>query len=250
MIIRRLLVLFAICIAACKPAPKPAATKPGAAGPQIAATVVSIRSTAEPGNKVTNHELLIANGRARSTREQDVWRLFDMKAGTVTTVDEIEKTIRTDQLPALLQRRRAALAAAIPGHFPRATLSHGERKPILGANAQQVVIKVGAYQRELWIADHPSIPDDLFAMMLASDPPSSPLAPIARRVDEELLRVRGFPLADRAELPYGDAKMVSERTVTGIAQRQVPEAMLSVPRGYKDLTPKPTQPSASPRSSS
>lgn len=236
---RFLLILLAVCIAACKPAPKPAATKSGAAGPQIAATVVSIRATAEPGNKVTTHELLIANGRARSTREQDVWRLFDTKAGTVTTVDDIEKTIRVDQLQALLQRRRATLAAAIPAHYPRATLTRGQRKPILGANAQQTVIKVGTYQRELWIADHPSIPDELFAMMLASDAPSTPLAPIVRRVDEELLRVRGFPLADRAELPYGDAKMVSERTVTGIAPRQVPEAMLAVPRGYRDLTPRP-----------
>jgi hypothetical protein len=234
---RVLLLLLAFSVA-CKPAEKKAETKPGA-GPQFTATVVSVRTTVEPGKTVTNHEIVIANGRARSTGEQDVWRLFDTKASTVTIVDDVEKTFRTEPLPSLLQRRRATLAAAIPSHYPRATLTRGDRKPLLGANAQQNVIAIGDYRRELWIADHPSIPEELFAMMLASDPLASPLAPIMQRVDEELLRVRGFPLADKAELAFGDGKHVIERTVTGIASRQVPEAMLTIPRGYKDLTPKP-----------
>lgn len=240
MLTRRFTFLLLLALAvACRETPKPgAAAKPGA-GPQFTATVVSVRTNVAPANTITNHELVIANGRARSTGETDVWRLFDTKANTVTTVDTIEKTYRTDQLPTLLQRRRAALAAAIPSHYPRATLTRGDRKPILGANAQQNVIAIGDYRRELWIADHPSIPDELFAMMIAADAPSSPLAPIMRRVDEELLRVRGFPLADKAELAYGETKHVIERTVTGIAQRQVPEALLTIPRDYKDVTPKP-----------
>lgn len=234
---RVLLLLLAISVA-CKPAEKQPAAKPGA-GPQFTATVLSVRTTVEPGNTVTNHEIVIANGRARSTGEQDVWRLFDTKANTVTTVDDVEKTYRTEQLPSLLNRRRAALAAAIPPHYPRATLTRGERKPFLGASAQQHVITIGGYRRELWIADHPQIPDELFAMMIAGDAPSSPLAPIMRRVDEELLRVRGFPLADRAEVAFGDRKHVIERTVTGIASRAVPEALLTIPRDYEDKTPKP-----------
>jgi hypothetical protein len=60
-----------------------------------------------------------------------------------------------------------------------------------------------------------------------------------RSVDEELLRAKGFPLADRAEVPFGNGTNVVERTVTNIASRNVPEAMLAVPRGYKDITPKP-----------
>ncbi|HYR27585.1 MAG TPA: hypothetical protein VEU30_03925, partial [Thermoanaerobaculia bacterium] len=99
---RLLLFLLVICVA-CKPAPEQdAGTKPGA-GPQFTATVVSIRTTIEPGSKVTSHELVIADGRARSTSEQDVWRLFDTKADTVTTVDDIAKTFRTEPLSSLLQ---------------------------------------------------------------------------------------------------------------------------------------------------
>lgn len=236
---RTFLLLLALCVA-CNKAPEPgAATKPGA-GPQFNATVVSIRTTA--GEKTTDHELLIANGRARSTAEQDVWRLYDTKANTVTTVDDVEKTIRTDELPSLLQKRGKALAGSIPSHFPRARLTRGERKPILGANAQQTVIQVGAYRRELWLGDHPAIPDELFALMLAADAPSSPLAPMMQRVDEELLRVRGFPLLDRAEVPLGNGKNVVERAVTAVAQRQVNESLLTIPRGYKDITPKPAPP--------
>jgi hypothetical protein len=231
---RVLLLLLAICIA-CKPAPKQPA-KPGA-GPQQAATVLAVRTTA--GDTVKNHEIVIANGRARSTGEQDVWRLFDTKAKTVTFVDDIEQTFRTESLDTLINRRQATLAAAIPSSYPRAKLTHGQRKNVLGVSAQQAVIEVGAYRRELWIAEHPSIPDELFAMMLASDAPASPLAPIMQRVDEELLRVRGFPLADKAEIAFGNGKSVVDRAVVGIAPRQVPEAMLAIPRDYRDVTPKP-----------
>ena len=234
----RSLLLALLFLAACKPAAKQDAPAPGAV-PQVAATVVTIRTTTAPGNQVSNHELIIANGRARSLAELDVWRLFDTKAGTVTTVDDIEKTIRTEQLPSLLERRRAAMGGVIPSHYPRATLSRGERKPLLGVSAQQTVITIGAYRRELWLADHPSIPEELFAMMLASDVPASPLAPIMQRVDEELIRTRGFPLADKTELPFGDQKSVIERTVVGVTSRPVPETVLKVPRDYRDLTPKP-----------
>lgn len=231
---RRLLLLLAIFLA-CKPAPKQPA-KPGA-GPQLAATVLTVRTAV--GDEIRNYEIVIADGRARSTGEQDVWRLFDTKANTVTFVDDIDRTIRTESLESLLNRRRATLAAAIPSHYPRAKLTHGPRKPLLGVSAQQAVIEVGAFRRELWIAQHPLIPDGLFAMMLASDAPASPLAPIMRRVDEELLRMRGFPFADRAEVPFGKSKSVVDRAVAGITRRQVPEAMLTIPRDYRDITPKP-----------
>jgi len=242
---RRLFVWLLVVCAACKPAPQKPTAKP-AAGPQIRATVVTIRTTLQPGDRVHTHSLVIAGDRARFTGELDTWRIFDTKANTVTYVDDIAKTVRTERLSTLVQKRRSALAAALPPHFPRATFANnGTRKSLLGLNAQQSVVKVGAYERELWIADHPAIPDGLFAMMHASDESSSPLAPMMRSADEALLRVKGFPLLDHAELPYGNGKTVIERAVTAIAQREVPEALVKPPRGYEDLTPKP-QPRSSP----
>ena len=241
---RLFFIAIAICVA-CKQPPKQTA-QPGA-GPQVAATVIAVRTTA--GEQATNHEIVIVNGRARSTGEHEVWRLYDTKADTVTFVDDIEKTYRTEPLASLLQKRRQVLAAALPSHYAAAKLIHGDSKPILGRNAQQHVIQAGAYRRELWIGTHPAIPDELYSMMLASDTPSTPLAPMMRRVDEELLRVKGFPLVDRSEVPLAKSTNVIERTVTGIASRQVPEAMLAIPREYRDVTPKPasTKTKAAPR---
>jgi len=233
---RALLLLLAISVA-CKPAGKqPADAKPGA-GPQFTATVVSIRATSEPEKKSTNHEIVIANGRARDLSRLDVWELYDTKAGTVTVVNDLAKSYRVHPLPALLQRQQAALAASIPPHYPHAKLSRGASKPLLGVPAQQHVVEVGEYRRELWLAEHPSIPENLFAMMLAATAPSSRLEPMMRAAESELLQAKGFPLVDRTEIALGEQKLVYDRTVTAVGQRQVAEALLQVPKGYKDEKP-------------
>ena len=241
---RRLLLLLILC-AACKPATKPAAKTTAAAGPQVRATIVTIRTTTEPAKKTTNHTIVIANDVARSTDELDVWRLFDVKKGTVTFVDDIDKTFRVERFP------RPRQPAPPPPHTPRVTWSGtGQRRAILGVTADQSLITAGAYRRELWIGDHSAIPEQLFAMLQLSDPPSSPLAPMMRGVEDAILAVHGFPLLDHAELPSGNTKLVVERAVVDIAQKDVPKAMLEVPRDYRDVTPKPKAPAANRRRAS
>lgn len=230
------ILLVAVCIA-CKPATQQPAKPAAAAGPQVRATVVTIRTTIEPEKKTLTHTLVIAGDRARSTNEQDTWRLFDTKAKTVTFVDDVARTVRTEQLPALVARRNTANATALPAHYPRAEFARtNERRAIQGVNAQKVTIEAGDYERELWLGEHPSIPRDLFAMMHASETPTSPLAPMMRDADRELVSVRGFPLLDRTTVPAGDGELVVERAVVGISQRDVPESMLAIPKGYKDGT--------------
>lgn len=230
---KRLLIVLALLVA-CKPAQKP--VDKGAL-PRVPATVISIR-TAIAG-QVTSHEVVIAGSRARNTAELDVWRLYDTKAGTVTFVDEIGRTIRTESVASLRAKRSRTLAAALPAHFPAARLSRGPARQLLGVHTEQHLVEVGAYKRELWLGRHPAVPDDLFGMMVASDNPASPLAPMMRAADQELLRVKGFPLADRIEVPIGERSHVVERTVVSIASRQVPETMFALPRDYRDVTPKP-----------
>lgn len=234
----RLAVLVLAVCTSCKPGPKPA--KPAAAGPQVRATVVTIRTTVEPEKKSYGSAIIIAGDSARSTGELDTWRLFHTKANTVTFVDDVEKTIRTEALPEIVKRRTATNAAELPPHYPRAKLVRtDERRPMHGASAEKVTITSGGYTRELWLAEHPAIPRDLFAMMHASETPSSPLAPMMRDVDRALTAARGFPLVDRTTVPLGNRDLVVERTVVAIAQRDVPESMLATPKGYKDLTPPP-----------
>jgi hypothetical protein len=196
----------------------------------------------QPGDKTSTSALVIAGDKARFTNEQDIWRLFDTKARTVTFVDDVARTVRTEPLEALQTRRRTAPAAELPVVYPRARVTrNGTKKAMHGVNAELTIVEVGGYRRELWLADHPSIPGDLYALIQASEAPSSPLAPMMRQADEELLKTKGFPLADHGEIAYGTAKSIVDRQVLSIVQRDVPEATISVPQGYKDVTP-PTAP--------
>lgn len=220
---------------ACKPAPEPSSKR--AAGPSVRATVVTLRTALHPENRTIVSTIVIAGDRARDTSERDAWRLYDVKARTVTFVDDVEKTARTETLDALLRKRRAALSANVAAFHPRPSIARGgARRTIQNATAEQWVIEAGTYRRELWMADHPSIPRGLYAMMLASESVSSPLAPLMREVDTSLTSASGFPLADRSEIPMGTPPMIVERNVTSIAQREVPESWLTVPRGYRDTS--------------
>jgi hypothetical protein len=231
--------LFAIC-AACKPSQQQQPSKPAAAEPQLRATVVTIRTAVEPEKKTFTHTIVIAGDRARSTGEHETWRLYDTKAETVTFVDDVEKTTRTEPLKSIVARRTATMRAPLPAHYARAELRRTkERKPLLGVSAEKMVIESGAYKRELWIGEHPSIPRNLFAMMHASEPLTTPLAPMMRTVDEALLATRGFPLADRTTVPSGEGNVIVERTVTGVAPQQVAQTIVALPKGYRDVTPKP-----------
>ena len=201
--------------------------------PRVHATVVTIQTTMQPSKKTYTHELVIAGGRARTTGDVDVWRLFDLKQDSVTFVDDIAKTYRTEPVRTLAATRKAALAAPLPAEIPRAQFtSTGAKKTLQGVEASQSVIKVGGYTRELWIGSHPAIPPGLFAAMQASTTPSSPIAGMTRTADEALAAVRGFPLADHSELPMGNSRIVVDRNVLRIEQRDVPAAMLEIPRGY------------------
>ena len=228
---RRLVpVLILVCVA-CKPAPQ--AAKPAAAsGPHVRATVVTIRTTTQPDNKTVTQTLVIAGDRARETNERDTWRLYDTKANTVTYVDDIAKTIRTEPLAQIVKRRRGALANALPDHYPRATLTRGAKRTLQGVVAEQSIVTAGAFRHELWLGEHPAIPRGLFAMMHASETLSSPLAPMMRAAEESLLATRAFPLAEHIELAYGKSKIVVDRSVVSITQQDVPASLVTPPNGY------------------
>jgi len=216
------------------------------------ATVVTIRTTIQPGNKAYEHTIVIANGRARSGDELDRWRLFDFANERVTFVDDVNKTFRTVPMATLVHDRLAAIDDKLPDTIPRAQfVATNAAKSIAGVNAKQSVIRLGGYVHELWIGAHPSIPPQLFPMMIASRAPSSPYEPVMKSVDRALMDVKGFPLAEHSELPYGNKKMVVDKSVVAIDQREVPDWWLNVSRDYKDVAPKPvTAPAASPRSAS
>ena len=206
---------------ACTPSPpKPAGQKP--AEPQIRATVVTIQTTLVSGKgpaRNFTHSLVIAGDRARSGDEVDSWRLYDLKNNKVTFVDDIARTFRTQPLQSLLDVHRHEMAEAVSPSMPHAQFAAtGAKRVIAGVNASENVIRLGGYQRNLWIAEHPQIPPQLFTMMIISQPVSSPLTGVMRAADDALLKTRGFPMADHSELPYGNTKMVIDRNVVKVEQ--------------------------------
>jgi hypothetical protein len=232
----RLLLALALLFACSKP---PAASPaPKKNEPTVLAVVVTIQTTIQPANKTYSHEIVIADNRARSTDEADQWRLFDFAQKQVTYVDDIAHTVRVQSFANAIASRRAAVARPVPDGMPRAQfVVTNAQKTLQGVPAKQSVIRLGAYQRELWIGSHPLIPRGLFAMLQASEPTSSPLAGITRTADEALLEVQGFPLADHAELPYENKKLVVDNTVVKIEQREVPADLLTVNGKYSELKP-------------
>jgi hypothetical protein len=232
------LLALALLVACNKPPAAPAAAKKNE--PAIRATVVTIQTTIQPANKTYSHEIVIANNRARSTDEADQWRLFDFAQKQVTYVDDIAHTVRVQSFADAIAARRAAVARPVPDGMPSAQFTvTNAQKTLQGVATKQSVIRLGAYQRELWIGSHPLIPRGLFAMLQASEPASSPLAGITRTADEALMEVQGFPLADHAELPYENKKMVVDDTVTKIEQRDIPAALLAVSNKYSQVIPPP-----------
>ncbi len=224
---RRCRVILLVCISTSCKEPAPKKTAAPAAGPQTRATVVTIRTTIQPDNKTHTHTLVIANNQARSTDELDQWRLYDMRARTVTFVDDVAKTTRTESFDALLKKHREALAAQLPGHYPRAYVKK---------DGAELLIEVGNYRRRLKLAEQRAIPAELFAMMQASEAATSPLAPMMRAAGDALVRIRAFPMSDHSELAIGDKKLIVERAVVGIAEQNVAAALLRIPPGYKDLS--------------
>jgi hypothetical protein len=185
-----LALLFACRAEVKKPAPSPAV-------PQVRATVITIETKIQPENKTFTHAIVIASDKARSLDELDHWRLFDLKANTVTFVDDIARSYRTEP-------------------FARGTRDvHAttETKPLQGVNATLWTAHAGGYAHQLWIGNHPAIPPQLFSMMTG-------------------IQAQGFPLAEHAELPYLNKKLVVDKTVTRVESKNVPASLFEIGRGY------------------
>ncbi len=221
----------------CLSCDKPAAVAPKTGEPQIRATVVTVQTTLQPEGRTITHRIVIAGDKVRSMDELDKWRIIDLKQNNVTFVDTIAKTYRTESIQSLVIERRRALAKPLPDTVPAAEfIATSAERVIHNLPAKQSVIRAGAYQRELWFASHPALPANLFAALYATEPLTSPLAPMMKNVDEALFAMRGFPLADRAELPYGKSKMIVDRNVIKVETREVGQSTLKVPRDYRDVT--------------
>lgn len=225
-----------LLLAACqRPALPP---HPSDQTPKTRATVITMRTTLQPGNQTIAQTIAIAEGKARVSTDSDTWRLLDFTQKRVTFVDTIAKSSRTEPFASLVARRQKALAASPRDGAPRVQAGPtGARRTIAGVPSSEWILREGAYERHVWIGRHPSIPDDLFAMLQSSGaPPSSSPAGPARAAVEGLLRIPGFPMADHAELPYGKSRMMVDTVVLSVEQHDVPQSWFNVPPAERSAT--------------
>lgn len=113
-----------------------------------------------------------------------------------------------------------------------------------GVPAHQHRITLGAYKRELWVSDRVLIDPEFFAMQLATEPMSESNAGVMRNVFDRLINLQGFPVFDRAEMPYDGKQLMIERSLARMEQKRIPLAWITLPAGYRDLDAPATTPDA------
>jgi hypothetical protein len=216
------------------------AEKPGAARrrlPTVPATVLTVRVNI-PGDRASLYLVAMHDQKVRIGSEADRWRLFDLRTRSITFVDDVARTFRTRTMNEVVRERNALMARDLPAGVPVAKIEPIDgAKTFAGIPASGFRITVGGYERELWISQRVIFSPEFLTMYLASESISTPFAAVMRDVQRRLGTMRGFPVHDRSEMPYGDGRMVIERTVTRQEQRNVPAVWFEIPADYRDLTP-------------
>jgi hypothetical protein len=205
--------------------------------PTVPATVLSIRMSI-PGERASVYLVAMHDQKVRIGSEADRWRLFDLRNRSITFVDDVGRTFRTRTMADLLRDRSALMARDLPAGVPLARVEPiAGAKTVAGIPASGFRITVGGYERELWISQRVLFSPDFLSMYLASESIGTPFAAVMRDAYRSLGTMRGFPVHDHSEMPWGEGRLVIERTVTSQEQRNVPAVWFEIPPGYRDLTP-------------
>jgi len=199
------------------------------------ATVITLRSVTRPDARVRRHDLLIANGRVRSTDEVDRWRLFDVGAKTVTTVDDVARTFETRSLATILDEKTRQIETA--PRVPAEATVHADEgvETIDGYPSRHVVVEMGPFERDLWITDALPIDPGFFALYSLAEPLDPNGIRSMRSVLDALGKMRGFPAVDRIRLDMGDRTVEIETRVESVGRKAIPIDWLRIPADYRDL---------------
>jgi hypothetical protein len=223
-----LLVVVLLSGTGCQQAPAPAES-PAPAEAEVEARVYSFRVRVEPEGRETIERFAIHAGRLRLPGERLRWRLIDLREHTVVFVDELAKTAERKSFEEVLADLREAsardegvpVARVVPG---------GEERELHGLRVDLYVMTLGSgYVRRLWITREPFIHEDVFLLLLATNPPSNRNLPALRELIELLDRIDGYPLLDQSEMTLADVEHTIERSLIAVADQRVPAAWFELP---------------------
>jgi hypothetical protein len=222
------------------PSPLPQAPAPAS---RIRATALVIRTNVLPERKGFIHLVVMANGKARIGNELDRWRLIDFQNNSVTFVDDITRTYRTESFPSLLRQKRSVIRRDLPEFVPAAEFFETDLERTFGSYpARLYAVRMGGYQRNVWMSTALDVPAQLFPLIIASEPLTTPYSPAMEDAFEGLLKLRGFPVIDRSDMVYRGEPRVIEKKLERVEQRNVPLSWFQIPASYTDLTPKAPMP--------
>lgn len=216
----------------------PGLARPSLRGRRVRARVLSVRTNMSGKPHGFRHLIIYANNRVRIGNEVDSWRLFDLAARTVTTVDNPTRTYRTESLSSVVRKHRQLLATPIPDLIKPAEVEIlSEPARWNNISIRRYRIRSGGYRRELWMSIEPILPEPFWVMYLATEPLAGPYSGILQKANGLLLQSNGFPVVDRSDMEYDGKAMVIEKVLEKVEDRAVPASWLEVPAGYKNLTP-------------
>lgn len=245
-------VALAAIVSGCRDAPADApSTAPRRTGPTVEAKVLTIRESSHPPTRAFLSPIVVWGSKVRIGADLDHWRLFDLEAETVTWVDDIAGTYRTVRVADLVSRRQRQLRAAVPGGIPLLEGGPtGRAVEVEGIAAEQWLMKLGGYEREVWLTKEPLAGEGFFRMWLVSEPINEAYAGVLRNVEGALMRQDGFPVYERSTFVWDGGEMVSRRRLVSIATRQVSASLFEIPADYRDVTPPALRSDGGRRSSS
>lgn len=204
----------------------------------IRATVMNMKLVIPAEKRSVSYKVILAGNKMRIGDEIDRWRLFDLGTDTVTFVDDVARSYRVVSGTELVRAALDSVRVPVPPSFaPAQVLTPGGTTRISGYSARPLVIRMGAYEREMWISGEVPVPGRFLALQLASDASAGPLSGVMRNVLPTLLEQQGFVVLERSRLPLETTTMSMERSLVSVEQEQVPQAWVSIPAGYADLDP-------------
>lgn len=246
------MIALAAIVSGCNDAPATApSSAPSRTGPTVEARVLTIRESHHPPTRAFLSPIVVWGSKVRIGTDLENWRLFDLEAQTVTWVDEIAGTYRTVSAEDLLNRRQRQLRAAVPGGIPLLEGGPtGRAFEVEGIGAEQWLVKLGGYEREIWLTKEPLVGKGFFRMWLASEPINEAYAGVLRNVEGALMRQDGFPVYERSAFVWEGGAMVSRRRLVSITTRQVSASLFEIPADFRNVTPPALRSGGGRRSSS
>lgn len=242
--------LFLAFIAiACAEDPEPA--RPRKPDGTVPATVASFAVVTRPQGTESVERIAVArNGRVRLPDEKGWWRLFDIESHEVITVDEIARTVRSEDFDDVLDRLRTRARQSSDAPVLRTSRVEDNVETVAGYRASMVRAVMGrGYEREMWVSDRTLIHSDLFLLLLATDAVQDEDLPSLRSLIELLDGLEGYPVIDRSRMELDGVEYQIERRLITVADQEVPAGWFEIPEWAEvELRALPVgrQPAASP----